>query len=225
MMTRSWIAIVVLVSTGIAGIGFACSSKADDGGSCDQDSDCKSGRCVDGTCGGSTCTCTTAGVCKTGTSCGDGYACVNESTSIPTCRRLCPDGKTGCLTDEHCDTDNVCHFGAAKPSVVFAEQPRPCSAFLDCPFLAKVLGGSGSIDHFDFLFDDDASVTSIPDALISHQYALGSHTTSVTAFDHNGTTAKASTTDNICVDGVAIPCAEGLYDCCSGSCTPEGGCR
>lgn len=221
---RSWIAVVVLASLGIAGIGFACSSKSDDGGSCDKDGDCKSGRCIDGTCGGSTCTCTTAGVCKTGTSCSDGWACVNELGG-PLCRRLCPDGKSGCFVDEHCDTDNVCHQGATKPSVTFEDQPRPCSAFLDCPFKAQVLGGSGRIDHFDWKFDDDGGVTSTPDASITHQYPPGTHTTKVTAFDKNGTTAQASTTDNICVDGVAIPCSEGIYDCCHGACTPEGGCR
>src|SRR3954447_16905737 len=117
MKARSWIAILSLVSAAIATVGIACSGKEDDGGSCDENSDCKSGRCLDGTCGGSSCSCTT-GVCKEGTSCSGGFACVSDSIGIglgqPTCRRLCPDGKTGCAIDEHCDTDNVCHLGASK---------------------------------------------------------------------------------------------------------------
>jgi hypothetical protein len=210
MKARSWIAILSLVSCAIAAVGIACSSSDD-------------------TDGRSSCSCAT-GVCKTGTSCSDGFACVSDSigtgTDVPTCRPLCPDGKTGCALDEHCDKDNVCHTGASKPVVVFEEQPRPCGAFRECPFQAKVLGGSGQTDHFDWQFDDDAGVVSIPDASITHRYGPGSHTTNVTAFDKNGTSSvKASTTDDICVDGVSISCSEGIRECCSGACTPEGGCR
>jgi PKD repeat protein len=227
MKARTWVAMLALASASIAVIGAACGGKKDDGGSCDSDSDCKSSRCVDGNCGGSTCTCTTGTVCNTGSSCQDGWACVNDVTgaTVATCRRLCPDGKTGCAVDEHCDTDKVCHGGATPPSVVFADEPRPCSAFLDCQFGAKVLGGSGQVDHFTWLFDDGDGGVDTQDGSITHQYGPGSHSTSVTAFDKNGTQGKASKTDDICVDGISIPCSEGVAECCSGACTPEGGCR
>jgi hypothetical protein len=214
-----------------AAIAVACSGgSSEDGASCDSNSDCKSGSCAGGTCAGSACECA-SGVCTTGTSCQGGWACVKESSGagheFPTCRRLCPDG-TGCLADEHCDPgDNTCHDGIGSPSLSWVGLPRaePCGAFKECPFEVKVSGGSGQIDHFEWTFDDsvDAGVTTT-DPKTTHKYSPGSHTTTVKALDKNGTNGTLQNTDQICVDGVSFECSEGTVECCSGTCTPEGGC-
>jgi hypothetical protein len=149
---------------------------------------------------------------------------VGVGDSVPLCRRLCPNGN-GCATDEHCGDDKVCHAGALSPGVVFDETvPRPCAAFSQCPFKVKTNGGSGQIDHFDWAFDDDAGVTTT-DPMTTHKYSPGSHATNVIAYDKNGTQGRATTTDTICVDGVAIQCEPPQLECCQGSCNPEGGCQ
>ncbi len=206
MKTRLWVAGLFASSAVVAALGFACSSSSSNGASC---------------------TCATQ-VCTTGTSCASGSACVTDTVpatgSVTQCRALCPDGKTGCALDEHCGTDDVCHAGATPPGVEFdTTAPRPCQAFLQCPFKVKTFGGSGQIDHFDWIFDDDGGVTTT-DPTTTHKYAPGSHVTVVNAFDKNGTKASAETSDDVCVDGMELQCSAGVVECCQGACTPEGGC-
>ena len=43
MKVRVWFGGVLILSSAVIAIGTACSSKHDDGASCDEDSDCKSG--------------------------------------------------------------------------------------------------------------------------------------------------------------------------------------
>jgi PKD repeat protein len=91
----------------------------------------------------------------------------------------------------------------------------------------KVTGGSGAIDHYNWSFDDskDAGGIDIPDPKITHRYSPGSHTTTVTVFDKNGTNASLDTTDSICVDGEQLECTPNVVECCLGTCNPEGGCK
>jgi len=225
---RTWILVLAGLSAVLAGVALACSGPADDGASCSSSSDCKSKVCDNGQCGGSSCSCTTD-VCTNAPECQSGWACVRESTgaanAFPVCRRLCADGK-GCAPDEHCSNDGVCHLGAEGPVLAWKGIPRrtPCAAFEDCPFEVDVTGGSGSIDHFTWSFDDDAGTLDTPGPSLTHKYGPGQHTTAVTAFDKNGTQGNLSNTDDICVDGQFLSCVEGLINCCAGSCTPDGGC-
>jgi hypothetical protein len=231
---RLWIVAPVTlaaIASLVAAVSGAGCSAADDGASCDEDDDCHSSHCVDGTCSGSTCDCA-SGVCTSGTSCQGGWVCVKESlgasNAFPVCRRLCPDG-TGCFSFEHCQ-DGVCHEGASAPKLSWANIPRdaPCPAFSECPFEVKVTGGSGAIDHYAWRFDDtekDAPPVETPDPRITHKYSPGQHTTIVTAFDANGTEASLSALDSLCVDGEQLQCTPNVVDCCLGTCNPEGGCR
>lgn len=235
--TRHVALLVGLASAVLSSVltSVACKSPAADGGSCEQDSDCKSGACVASVCAGGACSCTSGSPCQA--ECAQGWVCVGSLNGIDgaRCRSTCTtvngDGdagarSTGCLANEHCE-DGVCKAGAEPPRPEWANVPRQdkCRSGSRCPFAVRVHGGSGIIDAFRWTFSDDpdAGVTT-QDGSVEHRYLAGTWTTRVEIVDHNGTSAAIQTTDSVCVDGVGSTCVLDQIECCSGSCL-NGTCK
>jgi hypothetical protein len=133
------------VGAGVLALGLlvACSSKAQDGASCDKASDCSSGTCTAGACEGADCSCETAD-CRSRSSCQDGWLCTRgdvASDVITRCRKECKDSSS-CPSDKHCDT-GVCRAGPEPFALSWLNIPRtsPCAAKVPCEFTYPT-GGS-----------------------------------------------------------------------------------
>src|SRR5690242_12412454 len=103
MVKAEWVRSVAVGAFAL-GLLFACSSKAEDGASCDKASDCTSGTCTSGACEGADCTCDTAD-CRTKSSCQDGWLCTRgdaASDIITRCRKECTT-TANCPAAKHCE--------------------------------------------------------------------------------------------------------------------------
>lgn len=235
MTGRTLVALGILLA-GSAAFGFsaACSSGGDteDGAACEEDSDCQSRSCITGICSG-LCTCDDAGSCEPG-SCPSGFVCRFGSGADEDPRRHCTATCTGsgtCPSGSHCD-DGLCRAGdepATPITLRWEADPvsRSCFAGKPCVFTVVPSGGSGSVDHYEWLFGgtaaSDAGVDPIKtaDPTESRTFSsAGSFDLQVTAFDKNGTTATLAASQAVCITaGSNIACSPLSADeCCVGLC-------
>lgn len=200
----------------------ACSStKLADGDSCEKNSECSSGQCLAGSCGGSECMCETS-ACRSQASCQPGWLCVHGtgSTVVPHCLKQCGNG-ISCSDGYHCDT-GVCKPGPEPFSLSWTNLPRakPCAANLTCVYDVKPSAGV-IVDRYTWAFGTAPTVeTKEPSA--SYKFATrGSYDVTVRATASNGATAELTTSEVVCGGVVGDACDPVQTVCCEGSCVVD----
>lgn len=215
-------------SAGIAGFTlgllfafFACSSKAEDGGSCDKAADCSSGKCSAGTCEGSDCTCEGSD-CRSRSSCQDGWLCTRgdavSNDAIPRCRKQCAGAGT-CPSDAHCD-NGICKAGPEPFTLTWLNIPRAvaCTSRVPCEY--KVRPSSGvNVETYTWTFGSAPSVDT-HDPTTSFTFAAGgTYDVLVHARSTTGQTADLHTTEALCDGALGSSCDVLGTLCCEGTCT------
>jgi PKD domain len=204
------------------GLFVACSSKADDGGSCEKGAECSSGVCFAGACEGSDCTCDTSD-CRTRSSCQAGWLCTRgdvTSDVITRCRKECKDSSE-CTSDKHCD-NGICKAGAQTFSLTWLNIPRtsPCGAHVPCEYKAAASAGV-NVSTYAWTFGGVAAPAT-HDPTTSFTYDKGgSYEAVVTATSDKGATAVLRTTEVLCEGGVGAPCDTSSTLCCQGTCIAD----
>lgn len=202
-----------------------CSSTpAADGGSCEADDECESGRCVAGACGGSDCKCE-GPVCRGRSSCREGWICSrgnNIEQPFPACRQECS-ATVACPAANRCD-DGVCVAGAAPFSLAWINIPRtrPCSSMVPCDY--RLQTPAVPVTKFTWFFGSTKVETTAPEASFTYPKD-GTYDVSVRADGPNGAIGELRYTEVLCVGAPGAPCSTNGAPCCGGVCNVMGVCK
>ncbi len=201
----------------------ACSSKVQDGASCDKGSDCESGRCGAGSCDGADCTCEGAD-CRSRASCLEGWLCTRGGAvtddAIPRCRKQCTVAGS-CTSDKHCD-NGVCKDGAEPFVLAWLNIPRTtaCAARVPCEYKVRPSDGT-SVDKYTWSFGDAPPVeTKDPSTSFTYQVG-GTYAVLVRARATTGAVAELHTSEVLCQGAVGDACDTTVTVCCQGSCVAD----
>jgi hypothetical protein len=200
----------------------ACSSKAEDGASCESASDCTSGTCTSGACEGADCTCDTAD-CRTRSACQAGWLCTRGdvgSDIITRCRKECTD-TSSCPANKHCD-DGVCRAGPEPFALSWVNIPRtsPCAANVPCEYKVRASAGV-NVDAYTWTFGGTPSInTHDPTTSFTYEKS-GTYEVLVHAHSDNGATAELHTTEALCQGAVGDTCETNVTLCCQGTCVAD----
>jgi hypothetical protein len=216
---------LLLVAGGLVAFAafVACSSDpAADGASCEDDDGCKSGVCVEGTCGGRACACPTCA-----NECDEGWECSTRG-ALPglSCARTCTTS-SDCPAGTHCSV-NVCASGK-EISLSWVKQPGQsiCPLAAPCAYEVSASGpGAGDIASWTWTFGD----AGVGDAEATIEYAYptpGTYEVVVTPALKSGHTGPQLTaSEHVCINDPEAECRPGSNDCCGGSCSLDSGrCR
>ena len=195
-----------------------------DGESCGDNGDCKSGRCVSSTCSGSTCD-LAAPVCE------EGWQCTRTAAgaSTGTCNAICG-GKPAaapCNDGRYC-ANGLCREGEENLGVTITTA-GVCSPNTVCTFAVTIRNGSGAYSSLvvawgdgtaDGTFDQTSSAwqatEGIVTLLVQHTYAnAGEITVRATATDVRGEVQSDDLGTIICL--TAGNTCDGQNQCC-GTC-------
>ncbi len=194
-----------------------------DGDACDSGDDCHSSACQNGTCVGSLCECVGAD-CRGQSSCDAGWLCTRYALeSAPRCRKQCTGAGT-CPPGFHCDSA-VCVTGGEVFGIEWVTFPRTtkCVAGTACPYKVRPSAGA-VVAKYTWTFGSvTPKVTTEPETTFLYT-AGGNYAVSVVAQTADGTTAKLTGTETICIAS-GEGCDPAGAPCCTGTCGPTNVCN
>jgi len=226
MSQRHWITSLVC-GAGLALMVACSSSDLEDGQSCEESTECASGRCVGSKCEGSDCTCEGSD-CHTRSNCLAGWLCTRGEAItdqvLPICRPECT-GVGSCAADQHC-SNGVCRAGGETFALAWSNIPRAraCGAKVPCEYKLQA-SQHVTIDTYTWSFGDAPPVvTTEPMASFTYD-KTGTYAVLVRAHATSGATAELRATDVLCAGGFGNPCDPGAAPCCEGDCGASLVCR
>ena len=204
-----------------------CSSEGTpDGDTCEQDDECASTKCRNGTCEGAYCTCEGAD-CRGQSNCQAGWLCArpasNNEDVVSICRKQCTGAGT-CQAGKHCE-NGLFRDGGEPFALAWVSIPRksPCSARVPCKYEVKP-GAGVTVVKYAWKFGVTAVDTTTPDTTFTYP-STGSFNVSVEATANDGATARLTAVELLCIPqgGACDPGGAGAR-CCAGSCTIAATC-
>ncbi len=202
-----------------------CSDPASDGESCEDNSDCKSGRCGGGVCAGSDCKCEGTD-CRARSTCSEGWLCTRSNGAqvepIPLCRQQCTGAGT-CPAGKHCE-NAVCSAGAEPFTLTWLNIPRtrPCSTKVPCDY--RLRPPEVAVSKYTWTFGTGRLETTEPTASFTYEKD-GAYDVVVRAEGRNGAVADLKHTEILCSGVLGATCNSTGASCCAGTCNVMGVCK
>ena len=199
-------------------LAAACLPKTDqdDGASCAEDKECKSGRCFEGFCAGSDCR------PNDSSSCDEGWKCTHNSPD-PITGFFGNDGSDTCKpTCGHCPGNAFCPKDAPEGSLCrFGKEPLELEVKIEgaivgrpVTFTASAKNGTGRLAECDWnVGDGQGSETTTGAVLVRTLREAGPHRLTVSCRDDAGAAGRATTNFTIACIPSGDACNEGL--CCA----------
>lgn len=194
-----------------------CASEKPDGEECEEDGDCTSTKCRNGTCEGADCACEGPD-CRGQSSCQAGWLCARPSSAIeeviPICRKQCT-GRGTCQPGKHCE-NGLCRDGGEPFALEWVSLPRktPCSARVPCKYEVKP-PTAVTVAKYVWSFGGVTSETTTPDTTYAYP-SSGTFQVKVEATSTENATASLTATEVLCVPQNA-DCDRSGVACCAGT--------